>query len=140
MRRSRFNEEQIIGILREHNAGGTADVCCKHGISSATFFKWRSKYGGMDVSEARRLKMLTDKNAKRKRLLAGAMLDNATLKELNSKKMVTPVAKRQAVAHLGQMFEVSQPRACQMIDADRRRRARYRPQALDARTYAPNGL
>jgi putative transposase len=94
----------------------------------------------MDVSEARRLKMLTDKNAKRKRLLAGAMLDNATLKELNSKKMVTPVAKRQAVAHLGQMFEVSQPRACQMIDADRRRRARYRPQALDARTYAPNGL
>ena len=87
MKRSRFNEEQIIGILREHEAGvKTADLCRKHGISSATFFNWKSKYGGMDVSEARRLKMLTDENAKLKRLLAEAMLDNAMLKELNSKK------------------------------------------------------
>jgi putative transposase len=87
MRRSRFNEEQIIAILREHEAGmKTADLCRKHAISSATFFKWKSKYGGLDVSEARRLKMLTDENAKLKRLLADAMLDNAMLKELNSKK------------------------------------------------------
>jgi len=87
MKRSRFNEEQIIGILREQEAGAkTADVCRKHGISAATFYKWKAKYGGLDVSEARRLKMLTDENAKLKRLLAEAMLDNAMLKDLNSKK------------------------------------------------------
>ena len=87
MKQSRFNEEQIIGILREHEAGvKTADICRKHGISSATFYQWKSKYGGLDVSEARRLKMLTDENAKLKKLLAEAMLDNAMLKELNSKK------------------------------------------------------
>lgn len=87
MKRSRFNEEQIIGILREHEAGvKTADVCRKHGISAATFYQWKSKYGGLDVSEARRLKLLTDENAKLKKLLAEAMLDNAMLKELSSKK------------------------------------------------------
>ena len=87
MKRSRFNEEQIIGILREHEAGvKTADVCRKHGISAATVYQWKSKYGGLDVSEARRLKMLTDENAKLKKLLAEAMLDNAMLKELSSKK------------------------------------------------------
>ncbi len=87
MKRSRFNEEQIIGILREQEAGTkTADVCRKHGISAATFYQWKAKYGGLDVSEARRLKMLTDENAKLKKLLAEAMLDNAMLKDLNSKK------------------------------------------------------
>jgi putative transposase len=87
MRQSRFNEEQIIAILREQESGAkTADVCRRHGISSATFFKWKGKYGGLDVSEARRLKLLTEENAKLKRLLAELMLDNAMLKDLNSKK------------------------------------------------------
>jgi len=87
MRQSRFKEEQIIGILREQEAGAkTADLCRKHGISNATFFKWKSKYGGLDVSEARRLKVLEDENRKLKKLLAETMLDIAMLKELNSKK------------------------------------------------------
>ena len=87
MKRKRFTEEQIIGILKEHDLGAkTADLCRKHGISEATFYNWKSKFGGMDVSEAKRLKQLADENGKLKKLLADAMLDNAALKDLLSKK------------------------------------------------------
>jgi putative transposase len=87
MKRSRFSEEQIIAILREQEVGArTADVCRKHGISDATFYKWKAKFGGMDVSDARRLKALEDENGKLKKLLAEAMLDNAMLKDIAAKK------------------------------------------------------
>lgn len=87
MKRSRFSEEQIIGILKEQEAGAkTVDVCRKHGISDATFYKWKAKFGGIEVSEAKRLKALEDENARLKKLLAEAMLDNAVLKEISSKK------------------------------------------------------
>ena len=87
MKRSRFSDEQIIAILKEQEAGAkTVDVCRKHGISDATFYKYRAKYGGMDVSDARKLKALEDENAKLKKLLAEQMLDMAAMKELLSKK------------------------------------------------------
>ncbi len=87
MKRSRFTEVQIIGILKEQEAGlPTAEVCRKHGISQATFYKWKAKFGGLEVSDARRLKALEDENAKLKKLLAEAMLDNAMLKDVASKK------------------------------------------------------
>jgi putative transposase len=87
MRQSRFNESQIIGILKEQEAGSpTGDVCRKHGVSPATFYKWKAKYGGLDVSEAQRLRSLEQENSKLKKLLAEAMLDVAMLKELAGKK------------------------------------------------------
>ena len=86
MKCSRFTEEQIIVILKEHQAGLSAlELCRKHGISDATFCNWRSKYGGMEVSEAKRLKQLEDENAKLKRLLAEQMMDVATLREMLGK-------------------------------------------------------
>ena len=86
MKRSRFSEEQIIGILKEHQAGlSAAEICRKYGISDATFYNWRNKYGGMEASDAKRLKALEDENRKLKKLLAESMLDVATLKELVGK-------------------------------------------------------
>lgn len=87
MRRSRFTEEQIIAMIKEQEAGmATADVCRKYGISTASFYKYKAKFGGMDVSDARKLKALEDENGKLKKLLAEAMLDNAMLKDVASKK------------------------------------------------------
>jgi putative transposase len=101
-----------VGILWEHEAGAkTADVCHKHGISGATFYKWKAKHGGLDVSDAKRLMSLEDENAKLKKLLADAMLDNAMLKDVAA-KMVTPAAGREAVAQLRVAYEVSEWRAC----------------------------
>ena len=87
MKRSRFSEEQIIGILKEQESGQkTADVCRRHGISEATFYKWKAKFGGLEVSDAKRLKALEGENTRLKKLLAEAMLDNAMLKDVASKK------------------------------------------------------
>lgn len=87
MKRGHFLEEQIIGILKEHEAGvSVADLCRKHGVSDASIYKWKAKFGGMDVSEAKRLKALEDENGKLKRMLADAMLDNVALKDLLGKK------------------------------------------------------
>ena len=87
MKKSRFSDEQIIGMIKEQENGmPTAEVCRKHGISSASFYKYKSKFGGMDVSDARKLKSLEDENTKLKKLLAEQMLDNAMLRDINSKK------------------------------------------------------
>lgn len=87
MKRSRFSEEQIIAILKEQESGmATVEVCRRHGISSATFYKWKAKFGGLEVSEARRLRALEDENARLKKMLAETLLDNAVLKDLASKK------------------------------------------------------
>lgn len=87
MKRNRFTDEHIIGVLKEHEAGTpVSELCRKHGVSDASIYKWKAKFGGMDVSEAKRLKTLEDENTKLKRLLADAMLDNAALKDLLGKK------------------------------------------------------
>ncbi|NKL03353.1 IS3 family transposase [Rhizobium leguminosarum bv. viciae] len=116
MKRNRFTDEQIIGILKEHEAGTpVSELCRKHGVSDASIYKWKAKFGGMEVSEAKRLKTLEDENTKLKRLLADAMLDNAALKDLFGKEVMTPAAKRKAVAHLMSHHEMSERRACKAI-------------------------
>ncbi|MBX4994783.1 IS3 family transposase [Rhizobium binae] len=136
MKKQRFTEEQIIAVLKEQEAGAkAADLCRKHGISEATFYNWKAKFGGMDVSEAKRLKALEDENAKLKKLLAEQMLDAAALRELLGKKMVGPAAKREAVTHLKAVMGLSERRACQIISADRKtiRYRSSRPPEVDLR-------
>ena len=87
MKRSRFTEEQIIGILREQEAGlKVAEVCRQHGVSQPTFYAWKAKFGGMSISEAKQLRRLEEENSRLKKLLAEAMLDNAVLKDITSRK------------------------------------------------------
>src|SRR5215831_2169715 len=115
MKRSRFNEEQIIAILREQEAGTkTADICRKHGVSDATFYKWKAKYGGMEVSDARRLKALEDENTKLTKLLAEAMLDIAMLRDMAARKWRSRRQTRSRRSSPGR-----QRRACQAIGPDR---------------------
>ncbi|WP_410482852.1 IS3 family transposase [Sphingomonas sp. A2-49] len=131
MKKTRFSEEQIIAVLREQEGGmKTADVCRKHGISSATLYAWKAKYGGMDVSQARKLKVLEEENGRLKRLLADAMLDNAVLKEVGGKKLVRPAAQRKAVEHARRLFGISERRACTIFGADRTS-VRYAPRRSD---------
>ncbi|PPQ13717.1 IS3 family transposase [Bradyrhizobium sp. AC87j1] len=126
MKRARFTEEQIIAVLKEHEAGAkTADLARKHGISEATIYNWKAKFGGMDVSEAKRLRALEEENGKLKKLLAEQMLDAAALRELLFKKMVGSAAKRAAVAHLQAVMSLSERRACSIVGADRKM-IRYR--------------
>nr|WP_182506581.1 MULTISPECIES: IS3 family transposase [unclassified Ochrobactrum] len=126
MKKQRFTEERIIAVLKEQEAGmKVADLCRKYGISDATFYNWKAKYGGMEVSAAKRLKALEEENAKLKKLLAEQMLDAAALRELLGKKMVGPAAKRDAVAHLKDIMGLSERRACQIVSADRKM-IRYR--------------
>ncbi|OWJ85439.1 IS3 family transposase [Haematobacter massiliensis] len=128
MRKSRFTEAQIIGMIKEQEAGlPISELCRKHGLSPATFYKLKAKYGGMDLSDAKRLKQLEDENAKLKRLLADAMLDNVVLKDLPGKALTTPMQRRDAVLQAMKDHPISQRRACVLIGVDPKTVRRERP-------------
>ncbi|MEG8018615.1 MULTISPECIES: IS3 family transposase [unclassified Sphingomonas] len=125
MKRKQFSEEQIIGILKEAEAGAVVtDLCRRHGMSSATYYAWKAKFGGLEVSDAKRLRALEEENARLKRLLADTMLDNAGLKDLLSKNG-DACREAEAVAHLQTALGMSERRACAVVGADRKS-MRYR--------------
>ncbi|MFW8630838.1 IS3 family transposase [Vibrio natriegens] len=127
--KKRFNEQQIIAILKEAEAGIPArELCRKHGISDATFYTWRKKYAGLDVSEARRLKALEDENARLKKLLAETLLDAEALKIALSPKVLTVEDKRKAVKVIQKGTQLSERRACLLVGIQRAS-LRYQPQA-----------
>ena len=143
MKKSRFNEAQIIGVLREQEAGSPmAEVCQRHGISEQTLYRWKAKYGSMDIFDAKRLKALEEESGKLKQLLAEAMLGIEPLSAIVPRtiargaegsaqpKMVTPAARRTAVAHLTEAHEISERLACRVIAADRSS-VRYRAERTD---------
>ncbi|WP_282096843.1 IS3 family transposase [Epibacterium ulvae] len=116
----RFSDEQIIGMIKEYEAGVKAqELCRRYGISDATFYKYKAKFGGMNVSDAKKLRALEDENNKLKRMLADAMLDNAALKDLGDKKLLTPDVKRRAVRDVMDQHGLSERRACELADLHR---------------------
>ncbi|MCG7495009.1 IS3 family transposase [Thalassobius sp. Cn5-15] len=128
MRKSRFTEAQIIGMIKEQEAGvPTAEVCRKHGLSQGTFYKYKSKFGGMEVSDVAKLKAMEDENARLKRLLADTMLDNAVLKELFGKELTTPNERREAALRAMRDHDISQGRACRLVGVDPKTVRRERP-------------
>ncbi|MBU3262222.1 IS3 family transposase [Roseovarius sp. PS-C2] len=128
MRKSRFTEAQIIGMIKEQEAGmPTAEVCRKHGLSQGTFYKYKSKYGGMEVSDVAKLRAMEDENARLKRLLADTMLDNAVLKDLPGKELTTPVERREAALRAMRDHDISQRRACRLVGVDPKTVRRERP-------------
>ncbi|WP_121143690.1 IS3 family transposase [Roseovarius halotolerans] len=128
MRKSRFSEAQIIGMIKEQEAGmPTAEVCRKHGLSQGTFYKYKSKYGGMEVSDVAKLRAMEDENARLKRLLADTMLDNAVLKDLPGKELTTPIERREAALRAMRDHDISQRRACRLVGVDPKTVRRERP-------------
>ncbi|WP_404947955.1 IS3 family transposase [Rubrivivax sp. JA1026] len=120
MRKSKFSEEQIIGFLKQAEAGmAVAEICRRGGFSDATFYKWRSKFGGMEASDAKRLRELEEENAKLKKLLAEAHLDMHALKSVLGVKPLAPRAKREAIGRLVQEHQLSERRACRLVGLSR---------------------
>src|SRR5262245_27606326 len=119
MKRSRFAQEQIINVLRQQEAGArTEEVCRRHGIGAGTLYKWKAKFGGLEASDAKRLRSLEDENRKLKKLLAESMLDNAALKDLLAKNLTTPRARRAAAEKLMARSGMSQRRAARLVGCD----------------------